>query len=164
MPTRRLNTDKLKEASNHLWYEIWMFQRLVPGMASGIAGEGVLNNAMLESFAIHVRALIHFFYAENPQRDDVVAAHFFVDPARWKAICPPMTRVLAVAKKRADKEVAHLTYARQKVTADKKPWTFVPIYQDLQKPISIFLGAIPKDLLGARWAATIASTAPIGAG
>ena len=67
---------KLQEASNHLWYEIWMFQTLVRGMSSGMAGEGALNNAILESFAIHVRALIHFFFDCDGQRDDVLAIHF----------------------------------------------------------------------------------------
>jgi len=39
-----------------------MFQSLAQGMASGIAGKGVINSALLESFVIHLRALSEFFY------------------------------------------------------------------------------------------------------
>jgi hypothetical protein len=155
MSSRKLNVEKLKNASDHLWYEIWMFQTLVQGMASGVAGKEALNNAMLESLAIHVRALIDFFYSDNPQRDDVVADHFFAEPSKWRSVLPAKTAVLAQAKKRADKEVAHLTYARQKVTPEKKSWHFLPIFNDLQAAISAFLSTVPRELLGPRWAGTI---------
>ena len=50
-----------------------MFERLVQVMSSGIAGISIINNALLESFGIHLRVLIWFFYAENPHLDDVIA-------------------------------------------------------------------------------------------
>ena len=158
MPQPNSKTDKLRKASDHLWYEIWMFQSLVPGMASDIAGRGVMANALLESFAIHVRALIHFFYADSRQRDDVLAEDFFEDPSAWRSSRPAKTSVLTSAKKRADKEVAHLTYSRQKVTPDKKPWHYIPIYDDLQATIAAFFNLVPGRLLGERWADTISHT------
>ena len=151
---RPINKLKLQEASNHLWYEIWMFQTLVRGMSSGMAGQGPLNNALLESFAIHVRALIHFFFDCGGQRDDVLAIHFFSTPDDWTSVAPPLTKVLQQAKKRADKEVAHLTYSRQKVTPEKKPWQFMPIFNDLQKAVEAFIECVPQDLLGERWEQT----------
>jgi len=100
--TRSTNKVKLQEASNHLWYEIWMFQNLARGMSSGIAGQGPLNNALLESFAIHVRTLIHFFFDYGGQRDDVLAIHFFSTPDEWAKVMPPLSKALLQAKKRAD--------------------------------------------------------------
>jgi hypothetical protein len=128
-----------------------MFQSLVRGMTSEIAGQGPLNNALLEAFAIHVRALIHFFFDGGGQDDDVLAVHFFESPDEWTNVAPPLTSALNQAKKRADKEIAHLTYSRQKVTSDKKPWHLIPIFNDLQAAIDSFVRATPDDLLGERW-------------
>lgn len=119
-----------------------------------MAGEGPLNNALLESFAIHVRALIHFFFDCAGRQDDVLAIHFFSRPEEWTKVATPLTDVLQQAKKRADKEVAHLTYSRQKVTPEKKPWQLVPIFDDLQKAVEVFINSVPQPLLGERWEQT----------
>jgi len=146
--------EELREASNHLYYEIWMFQSLAQGMASGIAGAGPINNSLLESFAIHVRALIGFFYSENPRTDDIIAEDFFENQNDWQRVRPLKTQILDTAKKRADKEVAHLTYNRLDVTPEQKPWEFLKIFDDLQAPIKIFLDNVSKDLLCSNWEAT----------
>jgi len=138
--------EELRQASNHLFYEIWMFQTLAKGMASGIAGEGPINNALLESFAIHVRALIGFFYSENQRSDDIVADDFFPNSNDWKNKRSIKTEILDKAKKRADKEVAHLTYTRLDVTPKQKPWEFLKIFNDLQVPIKTFLEKVSPDL------------------
>jgi hypothetical protein len=143
--------DKLIKASDHLYYEIGMFQALTRGMMSGIAGVGTINNAILESYAIHVRLLIHFFFDDSSQKDDVLASHYFGPQKQWKDIAPPYTNILKIAKKRADKEIAHLTYSRQKVTKEKKPWQFLPISNDLQLAINKFITSVPRELLGEQW-------------
>lgn len=155
MTARNRSKEKLKKASNHLWYEMWMFQRLVAGMGSGIAGQGVINNALLESFAIHVRGLIHFFYSNKPQSDDVIAEHFYTKSEEWTDTRPSMSKVLQVAKRRADKEVAHLTYARIDITPEAKLWDFVQIHGELQKAIAAFIGSVPRELLGDSWKETL---------
>lgn len=157
MPKRKHTTEELRGSSNHLWYEIWMYQSLVAGMGSGIAGVGVINNTLLEAFAIHVRVLIHFFYSVNPKKDDVVAEHFFEDSQDWKRQIPPKTEILKAAKKRADKEVAHLTYSRLKVAPEKKPWNFMEISNDLQVVVSKFIKLCPRDILGDRWENTVSA-------
>ena len=58
--------EELKKASDHLHYEIGMLTSFAHGMGSGIAGQGPIANALLESFVIHVRALMDFLYNENP--------------------------------------------------------------------------------------------------
>lgn len=143
--------DELRQASNHLFYEIWMFQTLAQGMASGIAGEGAINNALLESFAIHVRALTGFCYSDNPRSDDIVAEDFFSDSNEWQTKRPEKTELLDKAKKRADKEVAHLTYTRLDVTSEQKNWEFLKIFNYLQVSIKIFLDNVPIELLGSNW-------------
>lgn len=155
MTARKHSANELRKASDHVWYEMWMFQSLVAGMGSGIAGQGVINNALLESFAIHLRGLIHFFYAGNPQSDDVVAQDFFEDPETWRSGRPLKNEILQVAKKRADKEVAHLTYSRIDITPEDKLWDFVQLHEELQKAISAFIKDVPRELLGESWKETV---------
>lgn len=156
MPEKKHTSDELRRASNHLWYEMGMFQGLVLGMGSGIAGEGnVLSNSLVESFAIHVRVLIHFFYTEIPHKDDVLAVHFFHESEDWNKHRPLETEILEVAKTRADKEVAHLTYLRLKVTPEMKTWNFKDIFNDLQRVLDKFIELVPRDNMGDVWDDTI---------
>lgn len=58
---------------------------------------------------------------------------------------------------RVGKEVAHLTYARQLVTAETKPWPFVEIAGAFDIAMSVFLKSAPGHLLGQRWHALVTS-------
>jgi hypothetical protein len=149
---RKPRTDEeLRQATDLLYWEIWMFQSLVQGMASGIAGESVINNALLESFGIHVRGLIWFFDADSPRKDDVIAEDFLPLSDTWQVARPKKTAVIEEAKSRADKKIAHLTYARLKVSQEQKPWEFLQIHDDLNKAIERFLRLVADDFLGQRW-------------
>ena len=153
MSKRKHTAKELRGSSNHLWYEMSMLQGLVRGMGSGIAGEGnVISNSLVEAFAIHVRVLIHFFYSDIPRKDDVLAEDFIEN---WSNTRPKITEILKVAKTRADKEVAHLTFARLKVTPEKKPWNFLELSNDLQVVINKFIELVPRDILGESWDDTI---------
>jgi hypothetical protein len=105
------NSDKelLDYSGEHLLYEIEMFRWL----ASELPGKKESNecSAFVESFALHLRNLIDFFYTE-PFDDDVVAEYFYDDPSKWGRATTATPPVLLAAKKRADKEVSHLTKTR----------------------------------------------------
>jgi hypothetical protein len=105
------SVEKLQTASEHLSYELWMFNSLAQAMVSGVFGQSALNNAILESFTFHARILLDFLYAENPRLDDVIAEHYFDSPANWSAIRPNKSELLKGVHKRVGQEVAHLTYA-----------------------------------------------------
>ena len=120
-------------------------------LASGIASQGWLLNALLESFVIHVRGLIDFFYIEEPKTDDVIAADFFTEATAWKKIRPPLSDSLSTSRKRAHKEIAHLTYARLEVTPETKGWKFVEIANEIRSVMDLFIRNVPKNLLGERW-------------
>jgi len=143
--------EELQESSNHLFYEVWMFISLANGLASGIFGEGPIVNALLESFVIHVRAIMDFLYAERPQSDDVIAEDFFASPEEWKNMRPMLSEALSQAKRRAGKEIAHLTYARLDVTPETKPWRFVEIATEVMAMMDTFLKNVPKEELGSKW-------------
>jgi len=143
--------EELQESSNHLFYEVWMLTSLANGIASGIPGQGPIANALLESFIIHIRAVIDFLYADRPQANDVIAEDFFNTPEQWTKIRPMLSSLLSQAKRRAGKEVAHLTYARLDVTPATKPWPFVQIADEITSVVNIFLQNVPKEELGSHW-------------
>lgn len=141
--------DELRKASNHLFYEIWMMNRLACLLSSGakaislskpvshthtiesaviVQSTGVIkasqnnekeelrvvNSAIIEAFAILVRSLLDFFYSEARQ-DDVIAQHFFSSPDDWIKARPSKSSAdIYKVKTRVNKEIAHLTYSRQK--------------------------------------------------
>jgi hypothetical protein len=151
MSRKERNIAELQESSNHLHYEFWMFNSLANGLGSGIAGQGPLSNALLESFVIHLRALIDFLYSDKPRDDDVIAEDYFPNEDKWKKIRPEQSETLRLAKRRAGKEIAHLTYTRIEVTSETKPWAFVDISNEICSLFNIFLKNMNRDLLGSQW-------------
>ena len=145
--------DDLKQASEDLHYEWDMLKSVAQAMVMNFAGAGVLNNAMLESFAVHVRSLIFFLFPENAKTDDVLATHFVSDPAAFETARGVKSEILKKAQARAGKEVAHLTYERLKVTAETKPWRFVEIATEVNRVMKIFLQDADQSKLSETWAA-----------
>ena len=80
-----------------------------------------------------------------------IAEDFFDAPEGWKSIRPAKTELLKTIHKRVGKEVAHLTYERQKVTPAMKVWRFAEIMKDVTTVVTEFLELVPKQLLGERW-------------
>mgnify|MGYP005836300855 CR=1 FL=1 len=153
--SRKVRTEnKLQKASDHLYYEIWMLRILAHGLGTGIAGKGPLANALLESFVIHVRALMDFLYNDNPKSDDVIAEDYFENAEEWRKLRPVLSETLKQAKRRAGKEVAPLTYARLKVKPETKPWPFVDIAKEIESVLNTFLKKVPKSKLGKQWEQT----------
>ena len=151
MDRKERTKKELIEASNHLNYEFWMLNSLSVGLASGLVGQGPLQNALIESFVIHMRALIDFLYSKNPKNDEVIAEDYFLAPDEWLKLRPDISDMLRKASIRAHKEIAHLTYERQKVTPETKPWHFVKINNEINNVFKIFLENVNLELLGEQW-------------
>ncbi len=144
-------SETLQAASEYLNYELGMFNSLAQAMLSGVFGKGALNNAVLESFTFHARILLDFLYAKNPKPDDVIAEHYFDDPAVWLAVRPNKSELLEGVHKRVGKEVAHLTYARIGITSEEKEWQFAQIMSEVNAVFKIFLDNVSKENLGQSW-------------
>ena len=98
--------------------------------------------ALIESFAIHFRNLVEFFYNQGPKDSDVVAADFFDDPAAW-SVTP--SSVLVTARKRADKEVSHLTLQRKNAADPDKNWPVGDYFKQIRPMVYTFVEtASPK--------------------
>jgi hypothetical protein len=140
MPRLR-SKEELDLAASHLNYEYQMLQTIVGALSTGTR-PAWLTNALLESFVIHLRALIDFFYTpDRPKPDDMLATDYFPEPRHWESVRPSMSEVLKNARARAHKEIAHLTYARLDVTSETKPWNFVGISKEIESLMDKFLMA-----------------------
>ena len=137
MRKRRSESD-LKLALEHLLYERNMLLSLANGISSGIAGNSIINNALIESFAIHVRNLIDFFWSDKPKNDHVIAEDFFEDKNDWFTKRPQLSSLLKNSRIRSHKEIAHLSYDRLRVQKSEKNWQVNEIVKDIEKAFKIF--------------------------
>jgi hypothetical protein len=79
-------------------------------MTAGTAIDQNERNALLESFTVHARCLIDFFW-KTPKGDDASAAHFCPDGS-WERARGTIPDEVSKVNPRVGKEIAHLTYAR----------------------------------------------------
>lgn len=134
------------DASEHLCYEIWMLHQLGITLANGLPGKGPILNAFINSFAVHVRNLVDFLFDNkgNAKGDAILAEHYFDKPEDWASIRPERSERLKQAKIRCEKQVAHLTFTRQK----KEPWNFIEVIREIHSPLSVFIENVDLALLG----------------
>jgi len=152
MKRKKRTKEELIGASDHLKYEVDMFFGLADAMASGEIGQGIIGNALIECFTVHTRVLLDFLYGSAKAReDDVISDDFFDDVSVWSEARPPKTELLDSVHKRVGKEVAHLTYARQKISSEQKQWAFGQIANEIKPVLDHFLSLINQELLGSRW-------------
>ncbi len=146
MPTRRSYSDQqlLDYSEEHLLYELKMFRWVVQNLPPD---KSFLLSASLESFAIHLRGLIEFFYKtpNKARADDLVAADFFDPPGSWKPGAIPKS--LSDARERTNKEIGHITYKRKGATDPTKPWPVTELFNEVHAIAQKFgAGASSKKL------------------
>lgn len=137
---------EMQLASELLAYEIWMFYSIVDILSDKRDySHQAIHNAILESFVIHMRIIIDFFYNDNPKNDDITI-NDFVDEDWIKSEIPDR---LKLARNRSNKEIAHLTFKRTTIEQDKQ-WKFHEIKNDLQILIDCFIHNMDKKLITER--------------
>ncbi len=119
MTNKSSPTMTLAEASEHLCYEIEMFVGTAKLLESQQPND-IVANALLESYAIHARAVTDFFYPPPTyKKTDVVAKDYVSD---WPVKYPSMSKTLSDARERTNTEIAHLTKHRKSVVDEAKCW------------------------------------------
>lgn len=103
-----------------------------------------LSDALLESFLIHTRYLIEFFYEVGVEKDDVVAAELFDDPRQWRIARGKQDKVLRDLPRRANKQLAHLTWKRLDVTKVEKEWKITEIIIAMERAISLLEAQVSR--------------------
>jgi hypothetical protein len=93
-----------------------------------------------------------------------VARHFFSDPKLWSKVRPNITQALEKARKRANKEVMHLTYTRLDVKAADKPWPMGEIVQDIGAAFDAFVehaDLLPDDVKALKYQDVLSGDVPL---
>jgi hypothetical protein len=130
MATRINYTDQqlLDYSEEHLLYELHMLRWAAENLPQD---KGFLLSARLESFAIHFRNLVDFFYTEpvNARNDDLVADDFFDSSNTWNI--GPIPQALREARERANKEINHITYKRKAAMDPAKPWPVKNLFEQV---------------------------------
>lgn len=120
-------TDKqlIDYSGQHLMHELsmlWELAEILPGKEGSTE-----TSAFVESFGIHLRNLIDFFYHRG-NRDDVTAWDF-IDPTNtWKTKTPD---TLNKAHRRVNKELSHLTQARISGSPLEKAWDTADLLKEI---------------------------------
>lgn len=141
--------EKLQSASDDVQYELWMLFEVTSELVANAAVHNERNpfmyNALIESFCIHARNLLHFLYGKR-QRDDVMAEDFIPN---WSDVRPVIPSSLQTIRNQVSKHAAHLTYSRSKT---KPVWDWRIISNEIVRIFnSSFLPRIDADSLGERW-------------
>jgi len=130
MVSRITLTDRqlLDYSGEHLLYELQIFQWIVNNFPTEASFQ---RSVFVESFAVHLRNLIDFFYTSplKAQGDDIVAGDFFNSPGEWNPGTIPTT--LDSARQRANKEVSHITYKRKSANDTTKPWPVSDLFSEV---------------------------------
>ena len=146
--------ETMQAASHHLLYEWWMLRETATWLASNVSRTPAEQNAELESFCLHVRNLLDFFYPELRGRQarwgDVVAQDF-LPAGDWQTGKPPVAEALAKVGIRVDKQLAHLTYARLRATEAHSQWDFLQITAALSEVVQVFVHLAEPSLLSPEW-------------
>lgn len=141
MPKQRIthNDSELQAYSKeHIWYEVRMFF----GAGSNAPFDHspqleVQDDALLESFVLHLRNLVNFFYPpKHIKADDAIAAEHF-DSGEMPSVL--LTNMLSTARERANKELSHLTWKRLAGHHAAKGWDFAALMRDMANAIEAFI-------------------------
>lgn len=140
---RNISTYTLRKASEHIYYETWMFFETINQLKH--PQDQCSVNILLDDFAIHCRNLLDFLYPKNQIRnDDMTVFDYISDSNYYRKNKTPKSELKFIIKK-ADKQVAHLTYARNRYSKSSKPWPFVLIGKGFYKTLTAFYDSLPEN-------------------
>ncbi|MBP6913383.1 MAG: hypothetical protein KBC00_02110 [Candidatus Levybacteria bacterium] len=126
-----------RKAVEHIIYEFMMFRRTSEFLTSPIQ-EQLLKNMIIESFAIHSRTLFDFFYKNRSQSDDIIALDYIHPGNKFR----PSKTGLSNLSQKTNKQVSHLTYARNNYNFRTKGWNVIRIKSRMELTIKSFMKAL----------------------
>jgi hypothetical protein len=120
----------LAYSERHLYHELTMFWKLADILPKQVSG--IIKTALLESYVIHLRNLIEFFYRRRTdlreyERNLVIAEDFFDDSTA--CLVPKKSDELKRARDRAHEEVSHLTTGR---IGEGEDWKVVQLSNEIK--------------------------------
>lgn len=157
MRVERRRDAELIELSGRLLHDVQVFFHVSRALVRTAVGfdkppTWEVETALVESFALHTRALVDFFYANKPSKrdqDNAYAIDFFDPPAVWPSLRPDQGRWLSAIRLRALKDVnpnvdrfgehvGHLTYADRPVSDYARGWPTVQVTRAIGAAVRVF--------------------------
>lgn len=137
----RITKYTLRKSTEHLYYEADnFFTTLV--LLTKVSNQMQIN-ILLDAFAIHTRNLFDFFYPKEVIRtNDMFATDFSINLKTFN-ISKTRKKDLAFVIRKTDRQVVHLTYARNRYSKRTKPWRFVDIGRKMHKTLCAFYDSLP---------------------
>jgi len=130
----------LAEMAPHLYFEDRRF--LNAAAENARIPDGELAGMVRESYLLHFRNLLEFFYRKTPQADDAVVSHY-VTPEVWTPKPPDWYDEYRI---RCNKLLAHPTYSRvEYVEAGNMVWQLRDKTEFLRQVWSDFMKALPEE-------------------
>jgi len=139
-------TEELRAASDAFHYEIRMLNDVADVLSSHTSG--VIHDALVESFVVHTRILIEFFYPTDKTRadsDTMIASDFLSDGNQWKE---DISEWMKEIRTRSHKLLAHLSYNRVLRYKDDKSWQITQIRNRMNVIFDDWLKKVPSGRIG----------------
>lgn len=142
-------SDKnLKRTTEHIYYEMMMFHYTTETLRRIVDQSNVdiqLVNAVLESWSMHLRNLLTFFYTPRNKRykDDVLAVDYVSSLSTFRNNRTKV-KTFSNIKKRVAKQFAHLTYHRNVYNQKTKVWQFARTYAQMHPTMVAFYETLPE--------------------
>ena len=154
-PNSLSDSELLQYADENLQYEIDMLTWSA-GLLAFLASNKtkghlpwVINNGLLNSFALHARNLVNFLHSWSKGKDfpaDIVLEDF-VDAATIASYPPVISPLLEEVLTKANKQVAHLSMERIQYEQTGKEWMFIEIAKQILKAFASIAPHIPSSRL-----------------
>jgi len=139
---RKISEYTLKKSSEHIYYEAWMLFEVMRLLLT--SKDQLFVNILLESFSIHSRNLFDFLYPKSKSKNDDILVYDYIQFKKLYNINKTKKKELNFIIRKANKQVAHLTYSRNKFGTKNKPWPFVSIGNKMRKSLIAFYDALPE--------------------
>jgi hypothetical protein len=133
---------------------------LLFGDFTGDEHSKITNNARIESFGLHMRDLLDFFYFRRylptTETNNVHAEDFFEnEPAKWDYYRPDYVFITPQEffnlRSRIRQQIGHITVDTTTLSPLDKSWDFYEQTQKIAPAYQKFSSHSPRELLGSFW-------------
>lgn len=142
---RDISEYTLKKATEHIYYEVLMFFETMNLLTK--SNNQISTNILLDAYAIHCRTLFDFLYPKSGEnkakKDDILVFDYVLNKKLYNQKKIAKSSLKFITRK-ADKQVAHLTYSRNRYGKKNKPWPFIDIGKKMHESLSAFYEATPE--------------------
>lgn len=100
-------------------------------------------NIHLDAFAIHARNLFEFLYPKKPGKTEVAVGDYIEEYGKYR-INKTKKRELKTVWSKTSRQVAHLTYRRNRYSGISKAWIYGKVAKDMHETLVAFYEALPS--------------------